>query len=327
MFKVFITDKLDERGVAVFRREPDFGVDVHPTLGPGELLKVLGGYDAVVLRSSTVLTREILEAAPRLKVVARAGTGLDNVDVEAATRLGVVVLSAPDGNTIAAAEHTVALALSLVRNIPQAYVSLKEKRWERARFTGVELYGKTLGVVGLGRIGFEVARRLGAFGMRVLAHDPGCPPARALAAGAELVGLEELLRTCDLVTVHVPKTRDTENLIGEAQLALCRPGVRFVNAARGGIIDEAALARAVREGRVAGAAVDVFVEEPPVGSPLLELDRVVVTPHLGASTEEAQGNVAEIVARRVVDALRGRSIAHAANVPPLVGLRGDGPGA
>jgi len=317
MFKVFITDKLSDKGVAVFKAEPDFQADVYPTPTPEELKKLIVGYDALVIRSATNVTADLLEAAKDLKIVGRAGVGLDNVDIPAATRRGVIVMNTPDGNTISAAEHTVALVLAMARNIPQAHASLKEKKWERNKFTGIELYGKTLGVIGLGRIGFEVARRLRAFNMKVLAYDPFCTPERARTIDAELTTVEAILKQADIITVHVPKTKETANMIAAAQIKTCKKGVRFVNVARGGIINEADLAQAIKDGQVAGAAIDVFTEEPPTGNPLLESDKVVLTPHLGASTEEAQVNVADVVARQIVDALRGRTIANAVNIPSI----------
>jgi D-3-phosphoglycerate dehydrogenase len=317
MFKVFITDKLSEKGVAVFKAEPDFQADVYPTLPPEELKKAIVDYDALVIRSATNVTADILEAAKKLKVVGRAGVGLDNVDIPAATRRGVIVMNTPDGNTISAAEHTVALVLAMARNVPQAHASLKEKKWERNKFTGIELYGKTLGVIGLGRIGFEVARRLRAFNMRIVAYDPFCTPERAAEIEAELTTVEAILREADIITVHVPKTKETANMIGAAQFKTCKKGVRFVNVARGGIINEADLAQALKDGQVAGAAIDVFSEEPPTGNPLLDADKVVLTPHLGASTEEAQVNVADVVARQIVDALRGGTITNAVNIPSV----------
>jgi D-3-phosphoglycerate dehydrogenase len=317
MFKVFITDKLSEKGVAVFKAEPDFQADVHPTLPPEELKKVIGDYDAIVIRSATNMTADILEHAKKLKVIGRAGVGLDNVDIPAATRKGVIVMNTPDGNTIAAAEHTVALVLAMVRSIPQAHASLKEKKWERNKFMGVELYGKTLGVIGLGRIGFEVAKRLRAFNMNILAYDPFCTPERARSIDAELSTVDSILKNADIITVHVPKTKETAGMINAANLKTCKKGVRFVNVARGGIINEADLAEAVKSGHVAGAAMDVFSEEPPTGNPLLDVDNIIVTPHLGASTEEAQVNVADVVARQIVDALKGRTIANAVNIPSI----------
>jgi D-3-phosphoglycerate dehydrogenase len=317
MFKVFITDKLSEKGVAVFKAEPDFQADVYPTLAPEELKKAIVDYDALVIRSATNVTPDILEAAKKLKVVGRAGVGLDNVDIPAATRRGVIVMNTPDGNTISAAEHTVALILAMARNIPQAHASLKDKKWERNKFTGIEIFGKTLGVIGLGRIGFEVAKRLRAFNMNVLAYDPFCTPERARTIDAELTTVEDILKRADIITVHVPKTKETANMIAAEQIRTCKKGVRFVNVARGGIINEADLAQAIKDGQVAGAAIDVFTEEPPTGNPLLELDKVVLTPHLGASTEEAQVNVADVVAKQIVDALRGRTIANAVNIPSI----------
>ena len=317
MFKVFITDKLSDKGVAVFKSEPDFQADVYPTLSPEELKKAIVDYDAIVIRSATTITPEILDAAKKLKVIGRAGVGLDNVDIPAATRRGVIVMNTPDGNTIAAAEHTVALILALARNIPQAHMSLKEKKWERNKFTGVELYGKTVGIIGLGRIGFEVAKRLRAFNMNVMAFDPFCTAERAQTIDAELTSVDAILRQADFITVHVPKTKETANMIGAEQFKLCKKGARFINVARGGIINEVDLAAAVKSGHIGGAAIDVFSEEPPTGNPLLDEDKIVVTPHLGASTEEAQVNVADVVAKQIVDALKGRTIANAVNIASI----------
>ncbi len=317
MFKVMVTDKLSDKGTNVFKAEADFQVDVHPTLSPEELKKILPQYDALVIRSATIVTADLLEAAPKLRIVGRAGVGLDNVDVAAATRKGVIVMNTPDGNTISAAEHTIALMLSMARNIPAAHASLREKKWERNKFLGVELFGKTLGVIGLGRIGFEVARRMHAFGMKIVAYDPFCTPERALELGAELATVERIIEEADFITVHVPKTKETTNMIGAAQFAKMKKTARIVNVARGGIINETELAQALKDKRIAGAAIDVFSEEPPVGNALLEADNIILTPHLGASTEEAQVNVAEVVAHQIVDALRGRTIANAVNIPSI----------
>jgi D-3-phosphoglycerate dehydrogenase / 2-oxoglutarate reductase len=256
----------------------------------------------------------VLGAGRNLKVVARAGIGLDNVDVKAATRLGVMVVNAPQSNVISAAEHTVALILAQVRNIPQADAALREGRWERSRFQGAELYGKTLGIVGLGRVGALVAQRLNAFGMRMIAYDPYVSRERAAQIGVELVSLAEVLTRADVVTVHLPKTAETTGLIGERELAAMRPGARLVNTARGGIVDEAALAKAVESGHLGGAALDVFSEEPTTQSPLFELDRVVVTPHLGASTAEAQDKAGVAIAEQLILALTGQFVPNAVNV-------------
>ncbi len=316
-FRIMVTDKLSEKGTKVFQAEPDFQTDVLPTPSPEELLKIIPEYDALVIRSATIVTPQVLEAGKKLKVVGRAGVGLDNVDIPAATRRGVIVMNTPDGNTISAAEHTVALMLSMARKIPQAHASLKEKKWDRNKFMGVEMFGKTLGVIGLGRIGFEVAKRCRAFEMKILAYDPFATADKAAQVGAELCDIDRILRESDIITVHVPKTKETTNLINAESLKKCKKGVRLINVARGGIYSEADLAEALKSGQVGGAAIDVFSEEPPTGNPLLDADNIILTPHLGASTEEAQVNVAEVVAHQIVDALKGRTIANAVNIPAI----------
>src|SRR3954466_8380305 len=248
------------------------------------LLPALAGVDALIVRSATHVDAEALAAADRLKVVARAGVGLDNVDVAAATKQGVLVVNAPTSNIVSAAQHAVALLLAVARRVPQADASLKAGEWKRSRFTGVEVTDKTMGVVGLGRIGVLVAQRMSAFGVRLLAYDPYVPAARAAQIGVRLVPLDELLRESDFLSIHLPKTPETVGLIGERELALCKPGVIIVNAARGGLLDEHALAQALKEGRVGGAGVDVYSSEPCTDSPLFGYDNVVATPHLGAST-------------------------------------------
>jgi D-3-phosphoglycerate dehydrogenase / 2-oxoglutarate reductase len=280
----------------------------------GQLLPALATADAVIVRSATIIDVEALAAAPRLRVVARAGVGLDNVDVAAATRAGVMVVNAPASNILSAAEHAVALLLAVARNVPQAMASLRAGQWQRAVFTGVELHGKVAGILGLGRIGVLVAERLAAFGMTVIAYDPYVAAARADELGVRLTGLDELLAQSDFISVHLPRSAETAGLLGDRELCLVKPSVRIINAARGGIVDEAALARAVADGRVAGAALDVFATEPPAGSPLLRLDRVVVTPHLGASTTEAQDRAGTDVARSVRLALAGEFVPDAVNV-------------
>jgi len=278
------------------------------------LLPALAGVDAVIVRSATRIDAEALAQAPNLRVVARAGVGLDNVDVEAATKAGVMVVNAPSSNTVSAAEHAVGLLLAVARNVPQAMASLKAGEWQRSRFTGAELYGKVAGILGLGRIGELVAQRLAAFGMQVIAYDPYVPTARAAQLGVRLVGLEELLAEADFISVHLPKTAETSGLIGERELRLAKPGVLIINAARGGIVDENALALALKDGRVGGAGIDVFATEPPADSPLLAFPNVVVTPHLGASTHEAQEKAGTQVARSVRLALSGEFVPDAVNV-------------
>ncbi|HVE98279.1 MAG TPA: phosphoglycerate dehydrogenase [Mycobacteriales bacterium] len=278
------------------------------------LLAALADADAVIVRSATLIDAEALAAGARLKVVARAGIGLDNVDVAAATNAGVMVVNAPQSNVVSAAEHAVALLLAVARRIPAADASLRAGRWERAAFTGVELTGKTAGVVGLGRIGVLVAQRLSAFGMRLVAYDPYVPAGRAAQMGVRLLPLDDLIAESDVITVHLPKTKETVGLIGERELALARPGAILVNAARGGLVDEHALAQALKEGRLGGAGVDVFATEPCTASPLFSLENVVATPHLGASTVEAQDKAGTAVARSVKLALTGEFVPDAVNV-------------
>jgi D-3-phosphoglycerate dehydrogenase len=278
------------------------------------LLAELADADAVIVRSATKVDRAAIAAATRLKVVARAGVGLDNVDVPAATARGVMVVNAPTSNIVSAAEQAVALLLAVARNTASASAALKRGEWKRSKYTGVEVQGKTVGVVGLGRIGVLFAQRMASFGTRLIAYDPYIQPARAAQLGVRLVGLDELLRESDFISVHLPKTPETLGLIGEKELATVKPGVRIINAARGGLIDEQALADALAEGRVGGAGLDVFVTEPATSSPLFAFDNVVVTPHLGASTAEAQDKAGLAVARSVKLALQGEFVPDAVNV-------------
>jgi D-3-phosphoglycerate dehydrogenase / 2-oxoglutarate reductase len=279
-----------------------------------QLLAALADADAVIIRSATAIDAEALEHAPKLRVVARAGIGLDNVDVEAATRAGVMVVNAPTSNIVSAAEHAVALLLAVARNVPQAMASLRGGQWKRSAFTGAELQDKVAGLLGLGRIGVLVAQRLAAFGMTVIAYDPYVAAARAAALGVRLVSLDELLAESDFISVHLPKTAETVGIIGDRQLRVVKPGVRIINAARGGLVDEAALASALNDGRIAGAALDVYATEPCTDSPLFALPNVVVTPHLGASTHEAQEKAGIQVARSVRLALAGEFVPDAVNV-------------
>ncbi|MBI3458623.1 MAG: phosphoglycerate dehydrogenase [Candidatus Rokubacteria bacterium] len=314
--RVLVTDSLQDVGVEFLRSE-GLEVDVTPALSPDELARRIAPYAGLVVRSATKVTGEVLEAARELEVIGRAGVGLDNVDVEAATRRGIVCMNTPGGNTIAAAEHTMALLLAMTRKLPQAHAHLKGGKWERERFLGAEVYGKTLGIVGLGRIGAEVARRAQGFAMTVIAYDPYLTEEVAQRLGVELVDLDTLYRRADFITLHVPLTKETRGLIGSAELAKMKDGVRIVDCARGGIVDEAALAAAVQAGKVAAAALDVFEQEPPWGSPLLDLDAVVVTPHLGASTEEAQTSVAVAIAQQVADLLLRGIVRNAVNAPSV----------
>ena len=312
MARILIAEPLAEAGVELLRAHHE--VDARDATTREELLAAVGDVDALVVRSATRVDAEVLEAGRNLKVVGRAGIGLDNVDLAAATRLGVMVVNAPQSNVISAAEHTVALILAQARNIPQAHVALREGRWERGRFQGAELYGKTLGIIGLGRVGALVAQRLSSFGMRLLAYDPYVSRDRAAQMGVELASLADVLARADVVTVHLPKTPDTTGLIGETELAAMKPGARLVNTARGGIVDEAALAKAVGDGQLAGAALDVFAEEPTTQSPLFGLESVVVTPHLGASTTEAQDKAGIAIAEQLLLALAGQFVPNAVNV-------------
>ena len=316
--RILVADPIADDGVSRLRAAGD--VDVATGLEPGALRERIADYDALVVRSETKVTADLLDAATRLRVVGRAGVGVDNIDLEAATRNGILVLNAPTGNTIAAAEHAVAMMLGLVRNIAQADQALHAGRWERSKFMGMELREKTLGVLGLGKIGFEVARIASSgLQMRVLAHDPLVTAERATQAGAELAEFETLLTESDVLTVHVPLNDATRSVIGATELRRMRAGARLINVARGGIIDETALADAIRDGHIAGAAIDVWTTEPPPADhPLLQLPQVVATPHLGASTREAQVNVAFDVADQIVEYLRGGSPRYAVNAPTVL---------
>ena len=316
--RILVADPIADDGVARLRAAGQ--VDVATGLAPEALRERIADYDALVVRSETKVTAELLDAAQRLRVVGRAGVGVDNIDIEAATARGVLVLNAPTGNTIAAAEHAVGMIFALVRNIPTADRSLRAGLWERSRFMGMELRDKTLGVLGLGKIGFEVARAArDGLQMRVIAHDPLVTGERAAQAGAELVDFETLLTESDILTVHVPLSDATRGVIAAAELRRMKPGARLVNVARGGIIDEDALAAAIAGGHIAGAAIDVFTQEPPPPDhPLLQLPQVVVTPHLGASTREAQVNVAFDVADQIVEYLEGGTPRYAVNAPTVL---------
>ncbi|MHB8437549.1 MAG: phosphoglycerate dehydrogenase, partial [Acidimicrobiales bacterium] len=313
MARVLVSEKLAARGLELLRAA-GHEVDEQLDLTPEQLLGVLPGAHALVVRSATQVTDEALAAGTDLVVVGRAGIGLDNVDVESATRRGVMVVNAPQSNILSAAEHAMALLLAQARNIPQAHAALVAGKWERSKWEGVELHGKTLGVVGLGRIGALVAQRALAFGMRLCAYDPYVAPERARQMGVELLSLEELFAVSDFVSIHLPKTADTAGLIGRDLFTKSKPGIRIVNAARGGIVDEDALADALRSGQVGGAAFDVFSKEPCTDSPLFEAPNVVVTPHLGASTQEAQDKAGVTIAEQVILALAGDFVPFAVNV-------------
>jgi D-3-phosphoglycerate dehydrogenase / 2-oxoglutarate reductase len=313
MSRVLVTEKLSESGLEALR-VAGHEVDVELGLSPEELLSAVPGAHALVIRSATQVDAEVLEAGADLVVVGRAGIGLDNVDVEEATRRGIMVVNAPQSNILSAAEHTMALLLAQARNVARADASLREGKWERSRWEGVELHGKTLGIAGLGRVGALVAQRAHAFGMRLCAFDPYVSEDRARRMGVELMPLAQLVAESDFLAVHLPKTPDTVGLIGREILEAAKPGIRIVNTARGGIVDEQALAEAIKTGRVAGAAIDVFATEPTTSSPLFELENVVVTPHLGASTREAQDKAGVTIAEQVILALGGDFVPFAVNV-------------
>jgi D-3-phosphoglycerate dehydrogenase len=313
MARVLVTEEIAEPGLALLR-SAGHDVDVQLGLSPEELQSVVPGASALIIRSATRVTAAVLDAGRDLVVVGRAGIGVDNVDVDAATRRGVMVVNAPQSNVLSAAEHTMALLLAQARNVPQADSALKAGRWERSKWEGVELHGKVLGVIGLGRVGALVAQRAAAFGMRLVAYDPYVSAERARQMGVELMGLSEVVAVADFLTVHLPKTAETVGLIGEELLSAAKPGVRIVNTARGGIVDEKALAAAIADGVVGGAALDVFEQEPVTSSPLFDLDPVVVTPHLGASTREAQDKAGVTIAEQVQLALAGQFVPFAVNI-------------
>ncbi|MEY3298001.1 MAG: D-3-phosphoglycerate dehydrogenase [Cyanobacteriota bacterium] len=316
MPKVLVSDPIDQVGIDILSQVAQ--VDVNTSLSPEELVNVIGDYDALMIRSGTRVTKAVIEAGNNLKIIGRAGVGVDNVDVPEATRRGIVVVNSPEGNTIAAAEHALAMMMSLSRYIPSADASVKSGEWKRKDFTGVEVYKKTLGVVGLGKIGSHVATVARAMGMKLLAYDPFISADRAEQLGCRLVELDFLFREADYITLHIPKTPETANLINAATLATMKPTARIINCARGGIIHEADLAQALRDGVIGGAALDVYASEPLGESELRDLGKnVILTPHLGASTEEAQVNVAIDVAEQIRDVLLGLPARSAVNIPGL----------
>ncbi|HHP7234559.1 MAG TPA: phosphoglycerate dehydrogenase [Desulfobacterales bacterium] len=317
--QILISDNLGEAGVQLLREQEGFQVDVKTGLTPDGLQEIIGQYDALIIRSGTVVTEALLESAPKLKVIGRAGIGLDNVDVPAATKRGIVVMNTPTGNVITTAEHTIAMMMALCRNIPMGTLTLKAGRWEKKQLQGREVYNKWLGVIGFGKIGSTVADRARGLRMRVMVYDPYVAAEQIEKAGFKSVTLDELFQTADFITVHVPKMKSTTGLIGRDAFARMKPGVMVVNCARGGIVDEAALNEAIDSGKVAGAALDVFETEPPGTCRLFDQERVICTPHLGASTEEAQTNVAVQVAGQIIDFLKTGTIVNAVNVPSITG--------
>ncbi len=317
--KVLVSDNLSKVGIEIFEKTPGIQVDVKTGLKPEELREVIKDYDALVIRSATKVTGDIIEAAEKLKVIGRAGIGLDNVDISAATQKGIVVMNTPEGNTVTTAEHAIALMMSLSRNIPQATASLKAGKWEKKKLQGKELYSKTLGIIGAGHIGRIVADRAKGLKMNVIVYDPYVKPEVLSELGAEGVDFDELLRRSDYITIHTPKTPETTNLINKKTLAKMKKGAMLINCARGGIVNEDDLYDALASGHLAGAALDVFAQEPPGKTKLMELDNFICTPHLGASTREAQDNVARDVANQIVAYLLEGTITNAVNVPSISG--------
>ena len=313
MPKVLITDNIASEGIELLQK--NVPTDIKRGLTPEELVDIIGDYDALVVRSETKVTSPVIEAGRNLKVVARAGIGVDNIDLDAATRAGIAVVNAPIGNTVAAAEHTLALMLSLARNVPQACASMKEGQWQRSAFMGIEVRNKTLGIIGLGRVGSEVARRASSFGMRLIAFDPFVAPDFAARLGVTTMTLDELLPQADFITLHTPLTPGTTKMINTEQLAKMKPGARLINVARGELVDEDALLQALENEQLAGVALDVFTNEPPGDLPLLRHPRLMATPHLGASTQEAQREVAIEAAEQVIAVLNGQPARNTVNAP------------
>lgn len=318
--KVLVTDKINEIAKNILLEGENIEVDMLSTKSENELCEIIGEYDALMIRSETKVTKKILESAKKLKIIGRAGVGVDNIDVDAATQIGVIVVNSPDGNTMAAAEHTIALMLSMARNVPAACASTKSGLWERSKFTGVEVFGKTLGIIGLGKIGSHVAQVALALGMKVVVCDPYTTKEAVEAIGGEYVAhLDDFWGKCDFITIHAPKTRETTHLINKNTINRMKKGVKIINCARGGIIDENAIKEGMESGQISAVAIDVYEEEPNITkSPLITIDgNVVLTPHLGASTSEAQLNVAIDVAGQIKDVLGGGSAKSAVNIPSL----------
>ncbi|MFC4302746.1 phosphoglycerate dehydrogenase [Cohnella boryungensis] len=318
MFKVLVSDPISDLGISLLVEASDISIDKKTGLSEDELVAIIGEYDALLVRSQTRVTERIMNAGNQLKVIGRAGVGVDNIDLDAATKRGIIVINAPDGNTITTCEHTFAMMMALARHIPQAYAKTVGGVWDRKSFVGVELRNKVLGVLGMGRIGSEVAARAKAFGMDVLGYDPFLTEERAEKMGVRKASVEDIIAEADFITVHTPLTPETRHMIGKEQFAVIKKGVRIVNCARGGIIDELALVEAIDAGQVAGAAFDVFEEEPPAADhPFLTHPKIIVTPHLGASTVEAQENVAIDVSEQLLHILRNEPFKNAVNMPPV----------
>jgi D-3-phosphoglycerate dehydrogenase / 2-oxoglutarate reductase len=317
-YRVLLSDSLGPEGLARLREQPDLEIDAKPGLSPAELVEIVGRYHALVVRSATKVTADVIARADQLRVIGRAGIGVDNIDVDAATQRGIVVMNTPGGSNVTTAEHALAMLLALARNIPQAAAAVRGGEWPRSKWLGTELCNKVLGIIGLGNIGTIVAERAVGLRMKVIAYDPFVTPEAAARLRVELVPLDQLFPRADFITIHTPLTAETRGLVGRDSIARMKRGVRIVNCARGGIVDEAALADAIRAGHVAGAALDVFEQEPPPADhPLRALDQVIATPHLGASTAEAQVNVAVAIAQQVAEFLTKGTIHNAVNAPSL----------
>jgi D-3-phosphoglycerate dehydrogenase len=314
-YRVLVADELSSKGIEILKGEEKIRCYVEANISPGELRATIGEYDGIIIRSRTTLTADIINAAERLKVIGRTGIGVDNVDVQAATRRGILLMNTPRENAVAAAEHTIAMMLGISRNIPQANASTKSGKWERGKFMGVELYGKTLGIIGIGTIGSLVAERAQGLKMNVIAYDPYIPADIAAQKGIPLVTWDDLLGRSDFVTIHAPLTEETRNLIDRRALERMKTGVMIINCARGGIVDEGALLHGLKSGKVRGAALDVFENEAAGSNPLFELDNVICTPHIGAATSEAQENVAVAIADQIVDFFINKRIRNAVNIP------------
>lgn len=313
--KILVSDPLSEEGLEILQQ--NFDVNVITGLSEDDLADTIINYDALVIRSGTQVTRKVIEATNKLKIIGRAGVGVDNVDIEAATEKGIIVTNAPEGNMLSAAEHTIAMMMSMARNIPQANASMKDGKWERKKFMGVEVNGKTLGVIGLGRIGTEVAKRAQGLNMNIIGFDPYISGEKAKELGIKLATVNEIAQAADFITVHTPLTKETRNILDIDQFNIMKKNARIINCARGGIINEEALAQALQSGKIAGAALDVYVHEPPTEKSLLECDNMIMTPHLGASTEEAQVNVAITIAKEVTSVLNGGTAKNAINIPSV----------
>lgn len=315
--KILVSDPISEDGLQSILKHPEFDVDIQTDLSENDLVNIISTYDALIVRSQTQVTERIINAATNLKVIARAGVGVDNINIEAATLKGILVINAPDGNTISATEHSVAMLLAMARNIPQAHQSLRNKEWNRKAFRGVELYGKTLGIIGAGRIGLGVAKRAQNFGMKILAFDPYLTEDKAKSLDIQIATVDEIAEKSDFVTVHTPLTPKTRGIVGSSFFNNAKQNLQIINVARGGIIDETALIEALDNNLIDRAAIDVFEHEPPTDSPLIQHDKIIVTPHLGASTVEAQEKVAVSVSEEIIEILTKGNVEHAVNAPKI----------